>query len=1286
MANILDSHDNKTNLLFKQFQGKAQANIATSSGNAVGFQNEPIKGLNMVFQENILSDSFNTSNIPATQTITSLYGDTTIPDSSWNNNIWDQTLSTHQLTDLSGQPLPLTFYKRVYLNPVLNKKNQAWWLLDASNSDSIPENNVLNYMIPFGYNGSNVSAFRPIVEYFDTAANRWVQDPQGDKASLNWIMDPATGILQLYQTDTIINNKGIDADIAITDSNERPRISFIKYSGNFGTGSGNRSAAGTSNVNVGLYDGCGNPISSTDVSAIYFDNNNFDISYVDDTARISFINTGSAAVSDLSHYFFDVPNDLSGHSDISMGSTGPLITLDIIPPLQAKSALPFGDTLQYGSGGAEEMKPIYYLPYFKELKIEYKDWSIDNNPLIGWQELIINNTSPKQSFIPHTVRQAILGAGGGASTLSNASGSTTNPPFVNFQNNQLSIGGRYQFRLYLTNEGDELCFDSTYNVDASYNYLYLPAGSGNALPLGAFGFATPPTNIDITPSSITSFTISGSNNNSSADTSLNIPFSINPALNYQVLFGFDVSKVPLASGTAKQMNPYRTTIINTADPSFSYETSFQLTNNFSVQNSDISNGITVFPETKYQVLGYYTRNNTLDNSNIRSYAIDGSNAVLPVDPSYTSGIPTRSQAGAAINRMQDGTDSLSFTEDGGLNTHSAIPITGGSVMDVFFLSNPSNYTFTINGLPNSASANNKNTSDNFIGNQSVNQELTMYTIKTSESGTTKYTSDTNKSEGYLTVSDISVSSLYFELSASCSEGGDGSAGSTEELLKKGYYTNVAFNSGKLKSVSLTSYPDICNNSYDPYEISIKELYNDGSGTFVNGEELTGDISIGEKPGQISYALGSSSNPVVNLVREFFGLKMPDARTSVTHNVRYDYDLNGIALWWRPDTTNLTKANLKYNNFSDNLTIDTHSTTWASIAGSVPNVNITPSLQLNSNLWANSRTSSSGTPTSSKYSRDIADIGFSGSQFRIETDWNDNVTYYSSDYSNREILDVSFGTPGKYLWWDTTWDQNNTIQIPTGELPHNFLRSNQSFIDPPTFNSLVMNTGPVTTLAPYDHGVTVTSNNQAIWANGAFRGPSTSGSNNPYIDYASNFYNLGNVLKDYSTLAGQGYTVSASFPSNSFWANNTTTLLNLQPVKFFTFEVTVPNTSSTAYQNYELDIRDDANNTVDPYDPTGVLGQQDGFVLYQNEIISNGNVYPPASQSRSYNGLLVWNGFSAVSSLGTFDGTKNSSGVPSSNKWKIVFSSTASGVKTVLQLSIGIPADQSIGSVTINFLP
>ena len=175
MANILDSHDNKTNLLFKQFQGKAQANIATSSGTAVGFQNEPIKGLNMVFQENILSDSFNTSNIPPTQTITSLYGDTTIPDSSWNNNIWDQTLSTHQLTDLSGQPLPLTFYKRVYLNPVLNKKNQAWWLLDASNSDSIPENNVLNYMIPFGYNGSNVSAFRPIVEYFDSPANRWVQ-------------------------------------------------------------------------------------------------------------------------------------------------------------------------------------------------------------------------------------------------------------------------------------------------------------------------------------------------------------------------------------------------------------------------------------------------------------------------------------------------------------------------------------------------------------------------------------------------------------------------------------------------------------------------------------------------------------------------------------------------------------------------------------------------------------------------------------------------------------------------------------------------------------------------------------------------------------------------------------------------------------------------------------------------------------------------------------------------------------------------------------------------------
>ena len=254
MSNILNDFDNKTNLLFKQFQGKAQSNIATSSTgpNApVGFQNEPVKGLKMVFQEEIMAETVPT-NLPSGKSIPALFSDSSVPDSSWNNNIWDQTKSATTIVDSSGQNLPLTFYKRLYLNPVLLNKSRAWWLLDSSSADPIPENNILKYTIPFGYNGVNASEYTPIVEYFDSNANSYQQASQGASSGLNWLMDPATGILQFYQTDSIINSNGINANnLAITNDKLRPRISFIKYDGQFGTGSSGSGGSGNGLVKVG---------------------------------------------------------------------------------------------------------------------------------------------------------------------------------------------------------------------------------------------------------------------------------------------------------------------------------------------------------------------------------------------------------------------------------------------------------------------------------------------------------------------------------------------------------------------------------------------------------------------------------------------------------------------------------------------------------------------------------------------------------------------------------------------------------------------------------------------------------------------------------------------------------------------------------------------------------------------------------------------------------------------------------------------------------------------------
>ena len=1301
MANILDEYENKTNLLFKQFQGKAQANIATlgssGAGGPTGFQNEPIKGLNMVFQENILSQSFPTQ-LPPTQTVTALFS--TVTDSSWVTNIWDQSMSSQQIVDSLGNPLPLRFYKRLYLNPVLNGKSQAWWLLDASNVDSIPENNVLKYTIPFGYDGASVSTFRPIVEYWNGSS--WQDDQQGDKDSLNWIMDPATGILQFYQTESKLNSMNIgDSPLAITDPTKRPRISFIKYTGNFGTGaSSGGGGGGSGQLGVGVLDSSSGPQPTQDVSAIYFENDNFDVSFVNNTARISFIGAGSANVSDLSYYFFDVPNDLSGVGDVSMGSTGPFIELFINKiPLQTKSAVPFGNSLQYPGGtsnaGDQVSLPINYLPFFDELKIQYKDWNDGLHFTNGWFDLSINNTFPYvQSFIPPTINKVNLGTGSvnGVELLDKSNNTNNhNPPFVTYNNDtQLKIGGRYQFRLFLTNNGEEPgIIDPVYKIPVPYNYLYIPDGSGRALPLGEFGFATSPTVISFSSAQLTSFSIIGSNNDpSGADTSLNIPFPINSGLGYKVFFGFDISQTPLPAATgfsgveAKQMPSYRNSIPTFG---FQYETpTGQLTKTMGpVTNSNVFMSL-VYPETNYHITNFYMRNDSVDNSNVKAFAKDSSYVVLPYDPSYTTGIPTRAQAGAAQNRLQSASN-LTFTEDSGITTTQAIPISGGSAQDVFFLNKPYSTSFTVGNLPGKF-ANNKNTIDDLshVGYDSDTIGLTIIGMQTRDNPTTiRYDASTNFTRGYLRTTNVGISNgdtNFFELNATASEGGGVPA-----LQKKGYYTDITINNAKLLDVSLSTYPDICNNSYTPYTVAIIDNFNQNN-TFIKGNEVTGEIAIGEKPGNMIYLLNTYSNPTMSISAEFFGLKMPERRTNQpVANISYQYDLLNISEWWRPNTTNITRAELEYNNFANNLLIDSNDAAWPSSA-LVPNILVNPNLVLNSNLWANAN--GSGIPNSRKYSRDIADIGFTGSQFRIETKWNDNVTYWSSDYTNSEFQDISFGTPGKYLWWDTTWSINNVTQHGPGEMPYGFL--NLSPTSTAHFKTLLINSAPNPALSDFDHGVSLVGvNNQAIWANDAFRGPATTGKNNPYIDYASNFYNPGGALKDYSGLANQGYTVSATMSSNQFWANNTTTSVSLTPVKFFTIEVVVPNTSSTAYQNYSLYVENESGSEVKPYDPTGATGDTDGFVLYQNEIVNDSStgtstLYPSASQNRSYNGLIVWTS-SALTSPGSFNGTKNVSGVPSDIKWKIVFSSTSSSLTTILQLSIGIPSSQNIKSINLTFL-
>ena len=236
--NYLDTQ-NQDNLLFKKFQGVAQANINTGTA-LVQYSSEQRKALVNVFNKSIfsnevpidLSENYWVSNLDAALDVSA--------------SLWIGSGSTNQtvgqMQTISKTPIPgtdLFFYKQVYLEP-LAATNQAWFCRDPSGTDpqsySI-ENNLLKDSIPFLYNDKEPTTYTPIVYYNDNdtpdSSQNWVPQQQNVPNSLNWVFDSASGILQFYQNDTILNDLNI-SKIGLDASGNpkqgfRPRISFIKY-------------------------------------------------------------------------------------------------------------------------------------------------------------------------------------------------------------------------------------------------------------------------------------------------------------------------------------------------------------------------------------------------------------------------------------------------------------------------------------------------------------------------------------------------------------------------------------------------------------------------------------------------------------------------------------------------------------------------------------------------------------------------------------------------------------------------------------------------------------------------------------------------------------------------------------------------------------------------------------------------------------------------------------------------------------------------------------------------
>jgi hypothetical protein len=319
--NYLDTQ-NQDNLLFKKFQGVAQANINTGTA-LVQYSSEQRKALVNVFNSSIfsnevpvdLSENYWVSNLDAALDVSA--------------SLWIGSGSTNQtvgqMQNISKTPIPgtdLVFYKQVYLEP-LAATNQAWFCRDPSSADpqsySI-ENNLLRDSIPFLYNDKEPTTYTPIVYYNDIVppdtSQNWVPQQQNVPNSLNWVFDSASGILQFYQNDATlkglnISKTGLDASGNPIEG-KRPRISFIKYVGPKGARGSGGGGISDASYNQLVQDICANTVLIEDISG------------------------------QLNRYLFEIPEAPTAVGDGFIVSTSSAkVTLNWTNPTQKRAALDF---------------------------------------------------------------------------------------------------------------------------------------------------------------------------------------------------------------------------------------------------------------------------------------------------------------------------------------------------------------------------------------------------------------------------------------------------------------------------------------------------------------------------------------------------------------------------------------------------------------------------------------------------------------------------------------------------------------------------------------------------------------------------------------------------------------------------------------------------------------------------------------------------------------------------------------------------------------------------------
>ena len=308
---------------------------------------------------------------------------------------------------------------------------------------------------------------------------------------------------------------------------------------------------------------------------------------------------------------------------------------------------------------------------------------------------------------------------------------------------------------------------------------------------------------------------------------------------------------------------------------------------------------------------------------------------------------------------------------------------------------------------------------------------------------------------------------------------------------RGWYLGVDVSNVEVLNINLTNYPDISNNNYQDWNISLNQVFKNGT-----IQSVSYGLTIGEAP-LIDVSLNNfqTSFPPITLTTDFFGLKRPSSNIqyfNITGNFSDMYEK------WRPVQSNyLITGHLYYANANNALggnIFDSYNQNWPIANPSTYNLSENVAILL-----------ATLQHPSYYYSRDNS----YNPQFYITGNYTNNITRTPTNF-DMTPLDISFN--GKHLWWDFTTLTSSlplftyTLHTPgTGEYPTNY--------NSPGYSTT------------YSHSTSITDS-QLMWCKTGFTCGqyTTNNSENPYIDYTI-FYDQS---LNYSSFNSTGVSKSLSY--------------------------------------------------------------------------------------------------------------------------------------------------------------